>query len=191
MRFSMFLMFAVAALFLAGALMQAPPDDAAPEPAPEAELGDPITAAAARLRAAVGRIDPDADFFDNGAQFSVLDTQVTLVYDLNADRMRLVAPVADVSGLDEAALMRITQANFDSALDARYAAARGVLWSTFIHQLSSLTPDEFGSGLGQTVNLVQSYGTTYSSGAVVFGGGDSIEEQQNLIEELQDKSRDI
>ncbi|MEM8772192.1 MAG: hypothetical protein AAGD92_11130 [Pseudomonadota bacterium] len=157
----------------------------------DAPPGDPVTAAAARLRAAIQRIDPAAEFFENGANFSVVNTPVTLVYDLAADRMRLVAPVAELASLDEAALMRLMQANFDSALDARYAAARGVLWSTFIHQLSILTPDEFGSGLGQTVNLVQTYGSSYSSGAIVFGGGDSAEEQRELIEELQDKSRDI
>ncbi len=30
------------------------------------------------------------------------------------------------------------QANFDTALDARYAIAKGALWSTFIHPLSDL-----------------------------------------------------
>lgn len=153
--------------------------------------GNPAIEAAARLRDAVARIDPDAEFFDNGANFSVLDTNVSLVYDINANRMRLVSAVTDIASLDEAELLRLMQANFDSALDARYAIAQGALWSTFIHELSSLTSDEFGSGLGQTVNLVQSYGTSYSSGALVFGGGDSAEQQRELIEELQDKSREI
>lgn len=155
------------------------------------QLGNEVIEAAARLRAAVARIDPNAEFFDNGANFAVLDTNVTLVYDINADRMRLVSAVAGLEGLGEAELLRLMQANFDSALDARYAVAQGALWSTFIHELSSLTADEFGSGVGQTVNLVQTFGTTFSSGALVFGGGDSSEEQRKLIEELQDKSREI
>lgn len=180
----------LAAMTLIGvACAQEPPEtDNAPE---AARPGDPAIEAAARLRAAVSRIDPNAEFFAAGANFSVLDTNVTLVYDINANRMRLVSAVAELEGLGEEELLRLMQANFDSALDARYAVAQGVLWSTFIHELSSLTQNEFGSGLGQTINLVRSYGSTFSSGAMVFGGGDSAEEQRNLIEELQDKSREI
>ena len=72
---------------------------------------------------------------------------------------------------------RILQANFDTALDARYAIARNVLWSTFIHPLSSLSDKEFLSGLGQAINIVINYGKSYSSGALSFGG----EEVQNLL----------
>lgn len=162
------------------------------EPGPEAEgPGDAAVAAAARLRGAVLRIDPEAEMADNGATFRVGDASVMLVYDVVADRMRLLSPVEATDSVDADRLMRLMQANFDSALDARYAVAKGVLWSVFIHPLSSLTADEFGSGLGQTVNLVVNYGSSYSSGAFIFGGGDSAEEQQELIEDLQEKSRDI
>ncbi len=171
----------------------APPEDyGSEEPAPpDAAPGDEAVAAAARLREAVARIDPDAEFADSGATFHVGPATVILIYDINADRMRLVSPVEEMGTVDAERLMRLMQANFDSALDARYAVAKGVLWSVFIHPLSSLTSDEFGSGLGQTVNLVANYGSSYSSGAFIFGGGDSAEEQQELIEELQEKSRDI
>lgn len=41
-------------------------------------------------------------------------------------------------------------------------------------------------GLGQTANVVFSFGTSYSSGLFMFNGGDSAEiEQQKLIEELK------
>lgn len=153
--------------------------------------GDAAVEAAALLREAVSRIDPDAKLTENGAEFTVAGTKVTLVYDINADRMRLVAPVAEAASLGEKDLMRLLQADFDSALDARYAIAHGVLWSTFIHPLSSITGEEFGSGVGQTVNLVATFGATYSSGLFVFGGGDSAEEQRKLIEELEQKGSEI
>ena len=88
-------------------------------------------------------------------------------------------------------LLRLMQANFDSALDARYAIAQGALWSTFIHPLSSINDEDFVSGLGQTVNLVLTYGSSFASGGVVFGGGDSQVEQNQLIEELQDRTKEI
>jgi hypothetical protein len=80
----------------------------------------------------------------------------------------------------------LLQANFDSALDARYAIAQDTLWGTFIHPLSELSDEEFLVGLAQTVNVVTSYGTSYSSGMFIFGGGDSSDiERQRLIEELK------
>ncbi len=162
--------------------------------APEGDvLEDKAVLAASRLRDAVIRIDPGADLLASGANFAVQGVRVTLIYDLNSDRMRIVTPVASVNDVTTEEIVRLMQANFDSALDARYALAQGAIWSTFIHPLSSLSLDDFASGLGQTVNLALTYGSSYSSGALVFGGGDSQveQEQRELIDELQDKSREI
>lgn len=154
-------------------------------------LGDPAVAAAAELRETVKRIDPLAEFGPSGATFRVNTVPVTLVYDTNADRMRLVAPVTTIDEVEPEIMIRLMQANFESALDARYALAQGVIWSTYIHPLSSLTPDQFGSGIGQTVNLVTTFGASYTSGALIFGGGDSASDEGALIEELKQKSNDI
>ena len=156
---------------------------------------DPAAAAieaAARLQEAVTAIDPAAELSANGAVFTVANVSVRLIYDTNADRMRLVSGVANIDDIKTADLLRMMQANFDSALDSRYAVAQGIVWSTFIHPLSSLTPDDFTSGIAQTVNLVHTYGTTYSSGAFLFGGGDTAETQDNAEEEAtEDKDRGI
>lgn len=165
--------------------------------APAIQPGNQSVEAAARLRDVVRRIDPRAEFTENSAQFTVSRIPVFLVYDLNADRMRLMAPVVDVGSVDTAELFRLMQANFESALDARYAIARDTVWSTFIHPLSPLGNEEFASGLGQVVNLVLTHGQTYNSGAVQFGGGDSAASSEDedsgreLIEELEERSRDI
>ena len=183
--------------FNAAALAQAPtapPNEPSPlgeDEAEEAEPGNTSVAAAARLRAIVRRIDPTATFNDNGAEFRVSAVPVLLVYDINADRMRLMTPVEDADNIDAERMKRLMQANFDSALDARYALARGVLWATFLHELSSIGDQEFAKALGQTVNLVATYGKSYSSGLFVFGGGDSQEEQRKLIEELEEKAQEI
>ena len=155
------------------------------------ELGNKSVEAAARIREIVQRIDPTAEFLPNGVSFRVESVPVTLVYDLNADRMRLISAVSSLGEVDNDMLLRLMQANFDSALDARYAIAQGALWSTFIHPLSSINDEDFVSGLGQTVNLVLTYGSSFASGGVVFGGGDSQVEQNQLIEELQDRTKEI
>ena len=81
--------------------------------------------------------------------------------------------------------MRLMQANFDSALDARYAVAQGRLWGVFIHPLSPLERDQFLSGIAQTINLARTYGQTYSGGANVFGGGDLNRIYQDLLDDLR------
>ena len=80
------------------------------------------------------------------------------------------------------------QANFDSLLVARYAVARGVLWSVLLHPLGSLTESQFLIGVGQTVNLARFHGISISSGLMNFGGGDSnVIRERELIEKLLQK----
>ena len=183
------------AALLGGALFLVPTGSLAQgsvSPSPEEDVIVPQEAeAAARLLAFVTELDGDAELQVNGALFTVEDVQLQLVFDLNADRMRLLTPIAPADDIPAADLVRMMQANFDSALDARYGIAQGALWATFIHPLASLTMDDFASGIGQTVNLVRTYGTTYSSGALVFGGGDSAEENRQLIDELIQRGREI
>ena len=110
-------------------------------------------------------------------EFSVVETPVRVITDEKADRMRIIVAVDKAENLTPALMQRLMQANFDAALDARYAVAQGVVWATYIHPLSALNDRQFISGVGQTVNLARNFGTTFSSGALLFGGGDS----QDLI----------
>ena len=105
--------------------------------------------------------------------------------------MRAMVPIRAADGLDPEELMRLMQANFDTALDARYAVARGRLWGVFIHPLSPLQKTQFLSGLAQTVSVAQTYGTAYSGGALSYGGGDSHGIYRELLEELQKKGEEI
>jgi hypothetical protein len=98
---------------------------------------------------------------------------VYVVTDEAADRMRIIVQIAPASQLTQEDLYRMMQANFDTALDARYAIAREVLWAAFIHPLSPLTDDAFRAGFQQAVTLAETYGTSYSSGGLRFQGGDT------------------
>jgi hypothetical protein len=106
-------------------------------------------------------------------QFKYQGRQTYVITDERADRMRIMSPVTAAEGLSKDALFRAMQANFDTALDARYAIAKGALWSAFIHPLSPLDDAEFHSALAQVVTLASTYGTTYNSSGLRFGGGDS------------------
>ncbi len=185
--------FAVAALGVCAAAFAAlpltrdtanagPPTRVQAQPAPAAPTSN------ARLDELIRRIDPKTEGGSGFWRLTVEGRTLTVITDERADRMRIITPVAPAETLEPARLARLLQANFDSALDARYAIARGILWSAFIHPLGSLADADFLSGLGQVVNLAATYGASYSSGALVFQGGDSSElQRRELIEQLLKK----
>ncbi len=124
-------------------------------------------------------------------RFTLRGFSATVITDEKADRMRIIVPVVEMSEVDSASLLRMMQANFDSALDARYSVAKGVLWSAFIHPLARLSDHQFIDGLAQTVNLAATYGTTYSSGALIFGGGDSKQEHNEYYRDIIERAQSI
>jgi len=184
-------------LWAAGAVLafalSAQPSGGAAQTVPDAETGKPpLTArllgepmSIARLDILIRRVGEEVTRSGPHWFFRLSGKQVQVVSDPRADRMRILVPVRDVSGLDARELYRLLQADFESALDARYAIAQEKLWSVFIHPLRTLDDAEFLSGLGQTVNLAKTYGDGYSSGLFNFGGGDSAtRKRRELIDEL-------
>lgn len=161
-----------------------------PEATPEApELEEPMTLE--RLSAIVTAIDPEAQIIGNAMQLTLDDIPLVIVTDPRADRMRAMVPIRSADGLSAEELMRLMQANFDTALDARYAVAQGRLWGVYIHPLSALEREQFLSALIQTINVARTYGQTYSGGAFTFGGGDSNGIYRDLLEELKKRGQEI
>lgn len=161
------------------------------KPAPNQPTEGKMTLA--RMNGIIRRLDPKAKVPQPGSwQLTISERPVLIITDRLANRMRIISPITQVAGLPEGALQRMMQANFDTALDARYAIARGVVWATFIHPLAALHDRQFISAIGQTVNLSLTFGKTFSSGAMSFGGGDSRDIiQKKLIEDLQKKGLPI
>lgn len=119
------------------------------------------------------RFDPDLTGVPGSWQLSINERQVLVITDAKADRMRIMSSIAPSAGLTREQLHRLMQANFESALDARYSIAHGAVWATYIHPLSPTSSEEVVSALAQTVTLAESYGTSFSSGLFSFGGGDN------------------
>ncbi len=140
-----------------------------------------------RLETIIRKIDANAEGRSGFWRFTVAERELLVITDETANRMRIISGVAEVKEIDAEGMTRMMQANFDSALDARYAVAKEVLWSAFLHPLSTLDERDFVSGVAQVVNLAVTYGSTYSSGAITFGGGDSEE----LIRELRERGNSI
>ncbi len=168
------------------------PPESAPEATPEsAEAPREGTMTLDHMDEIVRRLDKEAVREANGWKFKIAEVAVMIVADEKHNRMRILVPIRKVDGLDAGELMRLMQADFDSALDARYAVAHEILWSAFIHPLSALHDEQFISAIGQTVNLALTYGSSYTSGELVFGGGDSQELlRRQLIDDLLKKGRE-
>ncbi len=165
------------------------PEGRAPtDSAPNSSAASKALAAQARLDSLIKLMDSEAT--RNGAswQFTVAQQQLFVVTDAEADRMRIMSPIAPAANLSAALLKRMLQANYDAALDARYAIAQNIVWSVFIHPLTSLKETDFLSGAAQTVVAAQTFGTSFTSGAFVYGGGDSNGIHQQLLEDLKKKT---
>lgn len=142
-----------------------------------------------RIHTIVSSIDEEAKRNGDGFwQFSIETMPIMIVTDATNDRMRIMVAIKKSDELTKAELLRIAQANFDSALDARYAVAQDALWAVYIHPLRALHDRQFVSAIAQTATTAAEYGKSYSSGALVFGGGDSSGIIQNeLIDRLKNK----
>lgn len=137
----------------------------------------------------VKSFDPEAKVQANGISFRLQDRDVLIVHDEESDRMRAISPIAPASLLNEVVLLRMAQANYDSVLDARYAVANDLIWSVYIHPLGSLQQEDLISAIAQVVTSAETFGRSYTSGAIVFGGGDSSEIHNDLIEKLEEAAK--
>lgn len=105
--------------------------------------------------------------------FAFTNIAMLCLYDEAANRMRIVAPVNHAAtDLTRDQAQTMLQANFDTALDARYALSNGVIWAVYLHPLDSLTERDLYAGIQQTAELVRTFGTTYSGSTFTFGGSD-------------------
>ena len=84
------------------------------------------------------------------------------------DRMRIMAPIGVVEDLDADLLHVLLQANYDRALDARYAMRGKELWSVVVHPLATLATDDLPALFDQVTTLVKNTGSTFASTDLVF-----------------------
>lgn len=95
---------------------------------------------------------------------------LTIITDEAHNRMRIVCPVIEEKKLTKKDLSIILSANFDSALDAKYALYKEYLWSVFTHPLKELEQEQFKDAMLQVATLTSTYGSTYTSTDLIFGG---------------------
>ncbi len=104
------------------------------------------------------------------------EVPVFVFSDDNLDRMRIMSPIGVIEELDADLLHVLLQANYDRALDARYAMRGNELWSVVVHPLATLATDDLPNLFDQVVALVKNTGSTFASTELVFRSfpGDDI-----------------
>ncbi len=102
--------------------------------------------------------------------FTYKKIKMAVISDVKHDRMRIIAPITEYAKLTTEQKDTIMEANFHKTLDARYASSNGILYSAFIHPMSVLSETQIGNALDQVATLAATFGTTYSSGELSFGG---------------------
>jgi hypothetical protein len=123
----------------------------------------------ARLGEILRRLEPEVKGGDGRWQIMREGIPVLVMTDESHNRMRIIAPAAEVKQIDPEVLVKMMEANFVAALDARYAVFNDIVWAAFIHPLDSLVERDLISGLKQVTTLVKTTGTSYSSSELHFG----------------------
>lgn len=109
------------------------------------------------------------------------------VTDQSNNRMRIIAPIIESHKLDKDLLLDSMTANFHSALDVKYAISNGILWSVFIHPLQELSTEQVESAISQVYYAAKTFGTTFSSTELLFGGSQLEEKESEKEQEVLPK----
>ncbi len=116
-------------------------------------------------------------------KFIYKEIPMLCVTDEQNNRMRIISPITESDNLDKDLLLDSMTANFHSALDVKYAISNGILWSVYIHPLKELTNQQVESAISQVYYAARTFGTTFTSTELIFGGGNVKEKQEEKIKE--------
>ena len=103
--------------------------------------------------------------------FTFKSYQLVVITDEHHNRMRVMSAIASKETIATADLENMLAANFDRALDAKYALNGEYIYAVFTHPLKELTTEQFLDALLQVKNLAENYGTSYQSTDLQFNGG--------------------
>ena len=113
-----------------------------------------------------------------GAWMAYYSDHILLILtDESNNRMRIFTPIVEEESAKPMQLSRMLRANFHSALDAKYSVYEGFVVSVFTHPLKELTEAQFLDAMKQVSRLAETYGTTYSSTELIFGGEEEEKEE--------------
>jgi hypothetical protein len=109
------------------------------------------------------------------------DRWVLVFADDAADRMRIFTPVVNRDEIGSEEWERMLEANFHTALDAKYGLYNEYVISVFSHPLSYLNEFQIMNALEQVVNLADTFGSSYASTSILFGKASATEDNNEEL----------
>ena len=106
-------------------------------------------------------------------ELEIDSTRFICLTDEYHNRMRIISPITEVSNVDSEQIIKCMEANFHTALDTKYAISNGIVWSVFIHPLKELSQQQVIDAISQVYSSVKTFGSSYSSGNLIFPKSDS------------------
>ena len=126
---------------------------------------------------------------NGGWQMLYGDRPLLIITDETSNRMRIFTPVIEEKDLEAGQLNKMLEANFHSALDAKYSIYEGLVMSVYTHPLKELTETQLIDAMRQVVVLANTFGTTYNSTDMIFNpGGDSQKEKEKPVNKKPKKT---
>ncbi|MEM7106018.1 MAG: hypothetical protein AAF502_22975 [Bacteroidota bacterium] len=93
---------------------------------------------------------------------------IYVLTDETNNRMRIFAPVIEEKDLETGQMKKMLEANFHSALDAKYSLFQEYVISVYTHPLRELHKAQFVDALQQVIILAKTFGDTYTSTGLIF-----------------------
>lgn len=113
---------------------------------------------------------------------------VFILTDESNNRMRIFTPFLEIDSLQAGEADQLLEANFHSALDAKYCFFEGLVMSVYTHPLRELTQAQFQDALLQVVTLADNFRGSFSSTDLLFSP--SLQEKESPSEkELKKEKR--
>jgi len=91
------------------------------------------------------------------------DRVLMVVTDEAVNRIRIFTPVTEDDNLSDEQMRKTLEANFHSALDAKYSIFEGFVISVYTHPMTDMTQEQLLDALQQVYTLASTYGDTYAS----------------------------
>ena len=139
---------------------------------------------AERLKETIGGLAEDVQYSGNTMQFEYRELELICIFDEHANRMRIMTPIETREKLSEEQLLNALVANFHSVLDVRYALSDEVVWAVYMHPLKELSEKQVADAVLQVYTAAITFGTTYSSGNLVFPGNGNQRKPEVKEEDL-------
>jgi hypothetical protein len=122
-----------------------------------------------KIAKALNKVTQEVEGESGNWQVLYNDFPLFILTDESSNRMRIFTPIIEEMELKVGQMKRMLEANFHSALDAKYSLYEGFVIGIYTHPLQELDETQMVDAMKQVVNLSKNFGTSYTSTDMMFG----------------------